>query len=204
MSRFRRATHAVVVPSLVALASARAQGLQPRFGVGASIAIPRGDFHAVANGEGFNTGWQGMGLVAVNLPARRLGLRFDVSYGANSGNAQLNNDLTTSLGQSSTEQVKLLGANLDLTYALPSAARIRPYLLGGLGIYHVTISVTSGSATTDDTATKVAWNLGAGATYHLARVALFLEARYVSVAAAASFPRTTFLPITAGVRFGGE
>jgi opacity protein-like surface antigen len=193
-----------MVTSLVATASARAQGLQPRFGVGASMAIPTGDYHATASGEGFNTGWQGMAFVAFRLPTRPLGFRVDLNYGANGGNDQLNNTLTTNLGRSSTEQVKLLGGNVDLTYALPSAARVRPYLLGGLGMYHITISVTSGGTSTDETATKVAWNLGGGVTYRLASVAVFLEARYVSVAAAATFPRTTFLPITAGVRVGAE
>jgi hypothetical protein len=33
---------------------------------------------------------------------------------------------------------------------------------------------------------------------------LFVEARYVDVSAVSGFPRTTFIPITAGVRFGGR
>ncbi len=55
----------------------------------------------------------------------------------------------------------------------------------------------------EDDKTKLAWNLGGGLVYGLRGVALFLEARYVNVAAVPGFPRTTFLPITAGVRLGG-
>ena len=209
MSRLRRATLAVVVTSIVTVARARAQGLEPRFGVGASVAIPTGSYHAASNGEGFNTGWQGMGLVAFKLPMGPLGIRVDVTYGTNAGNDQLNSNLTTNLGRPTTEESKLLGATADLTYAFATARRTRPYLLGGLGLYHLTIAVTSGGATSDDTATKLAWNLGGGVAYRLSGVAVFLEARYVTVAAAATaaaatFPRTTFFPITAGVRFGGE
>ncbi|HEX4628294.1 MAG TPA: outer membrane beta-barrel protein [Gemmatimonadales bacterium] len=204
MSRLPKAAGAVVVALIVAAATARAQGMRPQYGVGASVAIPAGAYHATASGEGFNTGWQGMGLVAFTRPDHRLGLRVDVAYGGNSGNATLDSTLTTNLGQATTEKAKLLGGNVDLTYGLGSSARVQPYLLTGLGVYHLTISVTSGGATTDDTATKLAWNVGGGATYRLGGVAVFVEARYVTVGAAAGFPRTTFLPITAGVRFGGE
>jgi opacity protein-like surface antigen len=143
-----------------------------------------------------------MALVTFTRPGSPFGFRLDATYGTNGANDVLKGDLTTRLGQPTDETTKLLGANLDVTFASQSTARAKPYLLGGLGMYHVTISVTSGDSTTDNSETKLAWNLGAGISYRFGGVAAFLEARYVNPAAVSGFPRTTFLPIIAGVRFG--
>ena len=199
MSWVRNAMGGVVVAALGAPATAAAQGLRPQFGVAAGVGLPTGDYHA-----GFNGASQGMALVAVKLPAWPVGLRADATYGTNGANDQLKAALTAAFGQPADEKTKLLGANVDLTYPSGSAARIRPYLLGGIGVYHVTISVTSGGATADNSETKFAWNLGGGMIYRVGDAALFLEARYLNVAAVSGLPRTTFFPITAGVRFGGR
>jgi opacity protein-like surface antigen len=143
-----------------------------------------------------------MALVTFTRPGSPLGLRVDATYGTNGANDVLKGDLTTRLGQPTDETTKLLGANLDVTYASRSTARAKPYLLGGLGMYHVTISVTSGDSTTENSETKLAWNLGAGVSFRLGGGAAFLELRYVNLAAVSGFPRTTFLPIIAGLRFG--
>lgn len=193
----------VAAASLLA-ATVAAQGNAPRFGVGTGLAMPLGDYHAAASGEGFNTAVEAMALVALKprfLPAV---VRLDITYDANSGNDRLNGNLTTAFGRPAREQAKLLGANVDLVFAPASAARLQGYLLGGIGMYHTTITVTVGDSTGSDAATKLAWNLGGGVSYGLGAVALFIEARYVNVAAVSGFPRTTVLPITAGLRFGGR
>ena len=83
-----------------------------------------------------------------------------------------------------------------MTYPFGSASRVQPYLLGGIGVYHMTISVTSADSTVDNSATKFAWNLGGGIGLRVRGTTLFLEARYIGVGAVSGFPRTTFLPIT--------
>ena len=45
---------------------------------------------------------------------------------------------------------------------------------------------------------------GRGLAFALRGVTLFFEARYVNVAAVSGLPRTTFLPFTTGIRFGGR
>jgi opacity protein-like surface antigen len=198
-----RAVGTLAVASLLITTAPAAQGIRAtHFGVAAGLAVPAGSYHAAANGEGFSSGWQAMALAVFTVPGWPVDIRVDGTYGTNSANDRLKADLTARLGQPTDEKVKLLGANVAATYSLRSGARVRPYVLGGLGVYHVTISLTSGGTTTDDAATKLAWHLGAGIAYHLQGTALFLEARYLSVAAFASFPRTTFFPIAAGVRFG--
>jgi opacity protein-like surface antigen len=197
------AASALVMVSL-AWATGAAQGLHPQFGVGVGMSVPVSDYHAAPSGQGFNTAWQGLAFVALKPPSLPVGLRVDATYGANSANDRLKSDLTTALGRPSDEKTKLLGASLSVWYQSSSLARVKPYVIGGIGLYHTTISVSSGGSTTDNTATKLAWNLGAGLDCGLRGIALFFEARYVNIAAVSGFPRTTFLPITAGVRFGGR
>jgi len=185
-------------------ATGAAQSLHPQFGVGVGMSLPVSDYHATPSGQGFNTAWQGLAFVALKPPSLPVGLRVDATYSANSANDRLKNDLTTTLGRPSDEKTKLLGASVSVWYQSSSPARVKPYVIGGIGLYHTTISLTSGDSTTDNAATKLAWNLGAGLDCGLRGMVLFFEARYVNVAAVAGFPRTTFLPITAGVRFGGR
>jgi opacity protein-like surface antigen len=196
MSGTRKAAGSLVVLFLVATATGMPQAIRPQFGVATGLTVPVGDYRA-----GFSRALQGMALVAFTLPGSRLGFRVDATYGTNGANDRLKAELTNRLGQPTDEKTKLLGGNLDLTYAFRSAARAKPYLLGGLGVYHVTISVTSGDSTVDNAETKLAWNLGAGVSYRLGGVDAFLEARYINLAAVSGFPRTTFFPIIAGVRF---
>ncbi len=202
MSWSTRAASVVAVASFLSTATVAAQGIQLQPGVATGMALPTGDYHRAAQDQGFKNGWQGVALVALTVPGWPVRLRVDGTYGAHGANDQLKADLTASIGQPTDEKTKLLGANVDVTYPFRPAARVQPYVLGGLGAYHVTISVTSGGSTVDNSGTKLAWNVGGGVLYRMQGTALFLEARYVDVAAVSGFPGTTFLPITAGIRFG--
>ena len=204
MSWSRRAVRALLLLSLTVTATGAAQGVRAQLGVATGRTIPIGDYHAAASGEGFTSAWQGMAFVALQVHGWPLGFRVDGTYCKNGANDQLKADLTTRLGQPTDEKTKLFGGNLDLTYAFRSPSRVKPYLLGGVGMYHVTIAVTSGSVTTKNAATKFAWNLGGGTSYRLGGVAVFLEVRYINVAAVSGFHRTTFLPIAVGIRSGGR
>jgi opacity protein-like surface antigen len=204
MSWSMRAAGALIVAAPVATATVAGQDVRPRFGFAAGVAVPTGDFHGAASGQGFNTAWHAMVLVAFKVPGWPVGLRADGTYGAYAANDRLKADLTARLGRPTDEKTKLLGANVDLTYPSGSASRVQPYLLVGIGAYRVTITVTSGGSTADNSDTKFSWNLGGGILYRMRGAALFLEARYVDVAAVSGLPKTTFLPITAGVRLGGS
>jgi opacity protein-like surface antigen len=190
------------IASLVAAAGLAAQGLEWHPGLGVGRALPVGNYHALATGQGFNAGWQAMGLVLVKPRGLPVVVRLDATYGTNSANDQLKTALTTAIGRPSDEQVKLVGVNLDLIYARRSSAPLNPYGLGGVGVSHVSITTTAGDSTTNTSGTEVAWNLGGGLSYRLASAALYLELRYVSAAAVARFPQTTVLGLTSGIRFG--
>ena len=203
MSRSGRAARAVVIASCAA-ASVAAQGVHPQFGLGGGLMAPVGDYHATASGQGFNTAWQGLVLLAFKLPALPVGFRIDATYGANSANDRLKDTLSAALGQPTDEKTKLAGVSVNVTYPAARSAPVRPYAIGGVGLYHTTISTSTSASTADRAATKLAWNLGGGLAFALRGVTLFFEARYVNVAAVSGLPRTTFLPFTTGIRFGGR
>jgi opacity protein-like surface antigen len=204
MSSATRVACGLVLASFVATAMAAAQGTSVQFGVGASLTIPVGDFHADANGDGFKAGWQGIALFEVQPRGSPLGFRVDGTYGENNSNDQLNADLTAAVGAPTTAKIKLLGGNADVTYHFRRSSGGAAGYLVGVGVYNVKLAVTSGGVTADSSETKFAWNVGLGLTYAVGGAALFFEARYVDVAKSFDAAKTPFIPITAGVRFGGK
>ena len=205
MSSGTKAACGLILASLFAASTVAGQGARAQFGVGGSLTIPIGDFHADANGDGFKAGWQGLALVEVQPRKSPVGVRLDFSFGENSSNDKLNADLTAAVGAPTTAKIKLLGGTADVTYHFKaSSGGVAGYFLGGLGVYNVKLAVTSGGVTADSSETKFAWNVGMGFTYAVGGAALFFEARYVDVAKAFGAAKTPFIPITAGIRFGGK
>ncbi len=205
MSIGTRAACGLVLVSLCAASTAAGQGARVQFGVGGSLTVPLGDFHADANGDGFKAGWQGLALLDVRPRKSPVGFRADFSYGENSSNDKLNADLTALVGAPTTAKIKLLGGTADVTYHFKaSSGGLEGYLLGGAGVYKVKLAVTSGGVTADSSETKFTWNVGAGLSVAVGSAAVFFEARYVDVAKSFDASKTSFIPITAGVRFGGK
>src|SRR5206468_2883414 len=60
MSSGTRAACGLIVASLFAASTAAGQGARVQFGVGGSLTVPLGDFHADANGDGFKASSGGM------------------------------------------------------------------------------------------------------------------------------------------------
>src|SRR5438270_13352754 len=114
MSRSGRAARAVVIVSCAA-ASVAAQGVHPQFGLGGGLMAPVGDYHATASGQGFNTAWQGLALLAFKLPALPVGFRIDATYGGNSANDRLKDTLSAALGQPADTKKKSTGVRVHVT-----------------------------------------------------------------------------------------
>jgi hypothetical protein len=196
---FMAAAGALAGQDSVPAAPAPAQGIRSRFEIGVGRTLPVEDFNADTSGDGFDGGWTATARVTLTRPQSALGLRLDGAYSANGANTSLKNHLTTSFGQPADETITLIGLHAALTYAFAPRARVTPSLFGGVGAYRVTFGVTSGGTTAHNSTTKLAWHVGGELTYRV----LFLEARYIAVAAVTGAHRTTFVPITAGVRLGG-
>jgi hypothetical protein len=147
-----------------------------RFGVGGGITLPTGDY-----GTSDKAGWHVMGLIQLPISNSPIHLRFDALYGSTSHKS--------TFGSGNT---KLTGATADLLYHLgESRASVRPYIMGGLGIF----DVSDGSSQS-----KFAFGLGGGILFGVGTMHAFAEARYMSVQTSGS--SLTFIPISVGLMFG--
>jgi Outer membrane protein beta-barrel domain len=205
MSRSSRAVAVFTVVAVFATTAVAAQTrARMRFGVGAGVSAPQGDFHADAIAEGFKTGWAGVAFVEFKAPERPMGLRVDLAFGGNAANDQLNADVSAFIGQPATSKARTVGANVDLVYYLGRARRGGGgYVLGGIGSYQVSLAVSSGGVTADTSETKFAWNAGGGLTFPVGRTAMFVEARYVNISSTFFLSgKAQLVAVTAGFRFG--
>lgn len=178
MKRYALALLAVMALCVVAVRPATAQSI--RWGVGAGLLMPMGDYGDLDK-LGFTGGLGG----TYNLPGG-VGIRVDASYGT-----------TKEKSGVTPHSTKIMGGMASVVYAF-GAAGPKPYVMGGLGLYNVKIDVSGTSASE----TKVSFGFGAGIAVPMGTGGnrLFAETRYTSVSTSGS--STTFLPIVVGVSFG--
>lgn len=165
------------------VAHAQAGAAQPtegvRFGVGAGLTLPMGDYSKV-NSLGFH----GLGLIQLPLQHSPVHLRFDVMF-SHTG------------GKSGVGSANLIGGTFDALYHFGDHhASARPYILGGIGLYNSKFSGGTSS-------TNFAFGLGGGVLFGIGATGhAFAEARYMSVQTSGS--SLTFIPITVGLMFNGN
>lgn len=178
MKRFGLAILAVMALCAVAVRPATAQNI--RWGVGAGLLMPMGDYKDFDK-LGFTGGLGG----TYTLPGG-VGIRADVSYGT-----------TKEKSGVTPHSTKIIGGMASVVYAF-GAAGPKPYIMGGLGLYNVKFDVSGTSASE----TKVSFGFGAGVSLPMGTGGsrLFAETRYTSVSTSGS--ATTFLPLVVGVSFG--
>ena len=169
---------ATVIGLLVASQSAGAQaaGAQtmplPVLGIGGGISIPAGGI-AKNRQPGFNLD----GMAEFRVPSEPLGLRGEVLY-------QYFGVDKNALNASSANTVAFL---VDVVYHSPGS-QAHPYLIGGMGLYHIS-----------DQGNSAGFNGGVGLTIPLQGVGAYAEARVHF--ALAQGPSFVTVPITFGVTF---
>ncbi len=166
-------------------------------GVSGGVSVPTGD---LANGDGrltgVNTGYNITGSLGVALPVVPFSLRADVAY-----NGFGTKNLTFAQGSPVTgpynADVRILGftANVIFPIHIPVPV-VRPYLIGGGGVYNVRTSPTTGSSTSQS---NFGFNIGAGVSVPFILFDGFIEARYHDVSQ--NHADLSFVPITVGVMF---
>ena len=160
----------------------RAQSAQ--FSVGGGLGVPLGNFDDVVK-----IGWQGTAAVSFvprNLP---VGIQVDGSFSQFGDESPL--DIKSQLIYGT--------ANAVYAFATSKGSRLRPYLIGGGGVYN---SKETGSDALGGSTTKFGLNVGAGFDFQAGSAALFLEGRFHDVFV--SGPNVKFFPINLGIRFGGH
>jgi opacity protein-like surface antigen len=162
-----------------------------RFSVGGGLTVPLSDFADEA-GTGFH-GLAAVGFQPANFPVgiqvdgmfQRFGVDDDPVFGDVDANFRF-----------------LQGtANAVYTFQTSPDSKVRPYLIGGVGLYNV--KVTGDDVIGDpESETDFGINAGAGFDFTAGAVGIFVEGRFHNVFSDPD--NTNFIPITVGVRFGGS
>jgi len=177
---------ALMLVGLISIAGAgslSAQGV--RFGIGGGLVMPTGDYKTADK-----MGWLVGADATYWLMGAPVGIRLDAQYSQTSHKNGVD-------GNS-----KIIGGMGELVYAFgTNKAQVRPYILGGIGLFNV--KVTSPSFGIDTSVTKVGFGGGAGLAFKMGAggTRFFVEGKFVSVSTGGG-SNTTFLPIRAGFRFG--
>jgi hypothetical protein len=183
-----RSIHSVlVVAVLVATAgSGPAAAQSVTLSVGGGAALPLGFLNS-----GTNTGVHGVAAVSVapaNLP---VSIRIDGTYSR------------FGLSGSGVDgHFRAFHGTANAVYRFPAAeaTTIRPYLIGGLGLYNYKTIAEIPDFLQDDANTDLGINGGAGVDIAAGALGVFAEARYHNVLSAGE--NAELLPITLGVRLG--
>ncbi|HKW42044.1 MAG TPA: outer membrane beta-barrel protein [Gemmatimonadales bacterium] len=188
MNRVLQLVFAVVVASQVTVATAVAQ--TAHLGLGGGLIAPLSDYKNVDN-----AGWHVLGKVDFAIPLSPVSVRVDALFGQTK-----HKDVG---GTPVDGKTQLIGGLVNLVYKIPVPAPIvKPYLIGGGGIYNVKTTLPGAVPPVDTSETKFTWDLGAGATFGAGPAKFFVEARYVTIQESGG--STKFIPVTAGLSFGGK
>jgi opacity protein-like surface antigen len=171
------------VACFAGVGSLSAQGI--RFGVGGGMLLPMGDYKT-GDKAGLLAGVDG----TYWLTGNQIGIRLDATYSQTSEKSGV-----------VAHKTKMIGGMAEVVYAFMTPAdQIRPYILGGVGLFNVKLSGAGGDTST----TKVGFGGGAGLAFKVGSgsTRVFVEGRYTSVSV---FGTTLpFLGVKAGLRFGGK
>lgn len=176
--------------AVVGATSAQAQkesGNLITIGAGAGVSIPTGS----PLKDAVKTGWDGTIAFQYKPATSPVGFQIDGMY------QQLKaKDAAAALGLDKDE---IWSGTGDIVFWFPVASetKVRPYLLGGGGVYNIKAKPTIGSSSS---VTKFGINVGAGFDFDLQKsVGIFIEGRFHNVFIAGSDAK--FIPINAGIRF---
>jgi hypothetical protein len=175
MRKIQILINALVVISSARVTVAQAAGAQtmplPVLGIGGGISIPAGGI-AKNRQPGFNID----GMAEFRVPSEPLGLRGEVLY---QYFAHDKNALTT--------DANTFAFLVNVVYHTPGS-QAHPYLIGGMGMYHIA-----------DQGNSAGFNVGTGLTIPLSGVGAYAEARLHF--ALAQGPSFVTIPITFGITF---
>ena len=186
MRSFSKGVTALALATLLAAPALRAQGAE--FALGGGVGIPLGTFD-----DAVKIGWHGLAAVSFVPNGWPVGIQIDGQY------QQYKFDGSTSL----KDRFIMGTANIVFKFKSSEESRVRPYLIGGGGVYNVKATGTNDLGTiVEGGVTKFGLNAGAGFDFKAGGAGLFVESRFHDVFT--SGENVKFLPITVGIRFGGS
>lgn len=179
---------AAALASTFAMSPLQAQGNPIAFGVVAGATVPLGDF-----GDAVKMGWHAGALAEWNGPYFPLGIRGEVVYHSFGSEQDVGEDV----------DFNILTATVNGVFRFPMTepATVRPYIIGGGGLYRVGCSDCGGF----ESENKGGINIGAGVQVPLSGFTSIIEARWHMIFDSSDdIPddsNTTFIPISVGLLF---
>ena len=168
---------------------AQAQDSKPvSFGVMGGLSLPMGDL-----GDGYDSGFNLTGSAYLKPSSARFSLRGDLGYD------RFAYASTTSIVSGNFSVLSFVANILFPLGADGGEGSIKPYLVGGGGLYRKTSSVEGLGTDVSGSATDPGIGVGGGLEFKLAGFSTFAEARLVNVFGDGG--STRYLPLTFGVRF---
>ena len=147
-------------------------------GIAGGVTMPLGDF-----GDFYGTGFNVMGSLGFRPQTLPVGISFDVAYHSLSGEDD---------GLFEAEDIRIISGTGNVVIPFATSGGIRPYVIGGVGIYNFDADDIDGT-------TDFGLNAGGGLEFALSGFNTFLEARFHSVFTEED--NTNLLPIVFGIRF---
>ncbi len=185
MKRALRALGLVAALAAPVALSAQSTTKAVRLGVSGGLSLPTGDF-----GEVLNSGYNITGHVyftPVSLQAVRV--RGDVSFDRWAFDGS---------GANSRRAFGVIG-NVVYDFPTQSTSMVRPYVLGGLGLFNTNTTVQTSVAEVSGSNTNLGLQGGAGLAFQLSGFSTFVEGKIVNVFT--DNTNVSYVPITFGVRF---
>jgi hypothetical protein len=177
---------ALAVGMLLGAPALRAQGAE--FALGGGVGFPLSTFDDAAK-----IGWHGLAAISFVPNEWPVGIQIDGQY------QQYKLD-----GFTDTKERFVMGtANIVFKFKTSEESTFRPYLIGGGGVYNFkqTGEADPGQVLEGGT-TEFGLNAGAGFDFKAGGAGLFIEGRFHRVFNTGD--DLQFIPITVGIRFGGN
>ena len=180
-----------VAKGVVPLALALGLGAAPLHAQGAEFSVGGGaDFPLSNFNDEANTGYHGLAAVSVVPKGSPVGIQVDGNYSRFGDNTPADINFQLIYGT----------ANAVYKFKTASSSTFHPYLIGGGGVYNVK---PTGNDVIPGTGSQTKFGLNAGAGFDIkaGSAGLFVESRFHDVFTEGS--NIQYLPVTAGIRFGG-
>jgi hypothetical protein len=149
------------------------------FAIAGGATVPVGDV-----GDFYDTGFNLMGSVNVQPAFLPVGARFDVMYHSLGGKDGLLSD---------GADLNILGGNANVVLTVANTGTVRPYVLGGVGLYNLDFNGVG------DNETKFGLNGGGGIEFGVGGFNTFVEARLHSIFTEDT--KVNLVPVVFGIRF---
>jgi opacity protein-like surface antigen len=173
----------VATTAALALAAAPAAAQRPQVSLGGGASFPTSDL-----GDAQDAGWHGLVSMGYRPPLLPIGFRID-GMSRRLG--------AQSVGGSAGRDFRAMAVTGNVVLEAPALA-VRPYLIGGAGLYNTKFEGAEGRS-------NAGFNVGAGLRFHLLAFDSFVEARYHTVVDALGTGDNEraahFVPVTFGISF---